>query len=82
MQIIEVNQENVGTRLSCFGDENKMAEQSAKHFTCFMMKYCLKSWQEQHMKTTRWTISAIWTIFEDLNRPLSPKFPNKDALSM
>ena len=48
MQIIEDNQENLGMRLSCFGDENKMAEQSARHFTCFMVKYCLKSWQEQH----------------------------------
>ena len=48
MQIIEDNQENVGMRLGCFGDEKKMAEQPAKHFTCFMVKYCLKSWHEQH----------------------------------
>ena len=48
MQIIEDNQENHGTRLSCFGDEKKMADQLAKHFTCFMVKYCLKSRQEQH----------------------------------
>ena len=48
LQIIEDNQENAGMRLGCFGDEKKMAEQSAKHFTCFTVKYCLKSWQEQH----------------------------------
>ena len=27
----------------CFGGENKMAELSAKHFTRFSAKYCLKS---------------------------------------
>ena len=32
-----MNRENLGTRLSCFGSENKMAE----HFTRFMAKYCL-----------------------------------------
>ena len=36
------------------------------------------------MARTAWrrTTSAIWNIFADLNRPLSPKFPDKDALSI
>ena len=33
-------------------------------------------------KTTRRTTSAIWSIFADLNSPLSPKLPDKDALSI
>ena len=32
-------------------------------------------------KTTRRTTSAIWNIFVDLNSPLSPKLPDKHALS-
>jgi len=28
------------------------------------------------------TTSAIWSKFADLRRPLSAKFPEKDALSM
>ena len=62
LQIIEVNWENQGTRLSCFGDENKMAEQSGKQFTCFTVKYCLKSWQQHHLKT--------WTDLYLLNFPI------------
>ena len=54
-----------------------MAEQSAEHFTRFTGKYCLQTWQEQHEDG-----SAIWSIFADLNRPLSPKLPDKDALSI
>ena len=38
-----VTQEDLGTRLSCFGCETKMAEQSAEHFTHFTTNYCLKT---------------------------------------
>ena len=40
------------TRLSYFDSENKMAEESAKHFTRFTAKYCLKSAQEQQEDTS------------------------------
>ena len=83
LQVIEDNQENPGMRLGCFGDEKKMAEQSAKHFTCFTVKYCLKSWQEQHEENLMDDICYLEYInFVDPNRLLSPKFPNKDALLM
>ena len=38
----------------------------------------------KNMARTAWrrTTSAIWSIFADLNRPLSPKLPDKDALSI
>ena len=38
----------------------------------------------KNMVRTAWgrTTSAVWSIFADLNRPLSPKLPDKDALSI
>ena len=64
--------------LSCFGSEYKMAE----HFTCFTANNCLvKTWQlEQQEDNSTDDISAIWSIFADLNSSLSPKPPNKHAL--
>ena len=38
--------------MSCFDTESKMSEQSAKRFTRFKVKYCLKSWQEQQEDTS------------------------------
>ena len=42
--------EEVG--VSCFDTESKMAEQSAKRFTRFTVKYCLKPWQELQEDTS------------------------------
>ena len=61
---------------SCFGSENKMAEQSAEHFTRFTAKYVYKH-DNNSMKTND---IAIWSVFADLNGPLSPKLSDKDAL--
>ena len=61
-------------RLSCFGSEYKMAE----HFTCFTANPCLKTEQEQQEDNSMMT-SAIWSIFADLNSPLSPKLQDKQA---
>ena len=61
-----------------------MAEQTAEHFTRFAAKFCLKLWQEQ--QEDNWMrdkkTSAIWSIFTDLSRPLSPKLRDKGALSI
>ena len=53
-----------------------MAEQSAEHFTRFTAKYVYKH-DNNSMKTND---IAIWSVFADLNGPLSPKLPDKDAL--
>ena len=55
-----------------------MEDQAAEHFTCFTAKYCLKTWHEQH-EDGRYIL--FLSIFADLNRPLSPKLPDKDARS-
>ena len=58
-----------------------MAEQSAKHFTRFTAKYC-QHFSKNSKKTPRRTTFAIRSKFADLNRPLSPKIADKDALSI
>ena len=60
---------------------NKIAELSGGHCTRFTAKYWLKHSKNSEKSTWR-TTSAIWSIFADLSRPLSAKFPKKDALSM
>ena len=62
-------------RLSCFGSENKMEQQSAEHFTRFTANYCLKTAKIVTTKTTRRT-SAIWGISANLNSLLSSKLPD------
>ena len=46
-----------------------MAEQSAEH-------------GKNSKKTNQRTVTAIWCIFADLNRPLCPNLPDKDAISI
>ena len=55
-----------------------MAEQLAEHFTRFPTNYCLK----HSKKTTRRTTSAIWSIFADLNSPLSLNMPYRGELNI
>ena len=45
----QFNQEDLGTTLSCFGCEKKMAEQLAEHFTHFTMNCCLETQQEDNL---------------------------------
>ena len=53
LQIIEpLTEKTWGQGWVFFDSENKMAEQSAKHFTRFTAKYCLKSKQEQQEDTS------------------------------
>ena len=52
-----------------------MAELSGGHCTRFTAKYCLN--KKSSEKSTPRRTSAIWSIFADLNRPLSAKFPEK-----
>ena len=58
--------------------KRKIAEQLAEHFTRFTTNYCLK----HSKKTTRRTTSAIWSIFADLNSPLSSKHPLPRVLAI
>ena len=75
-----VNQENLGTRFSCLGSENKMHGWTVGgtfysfHGEILSINMARTAW--------RWTTFPMWSIFADLNRPLSPKLPDKDALSI
>ena len=69
-----VNQEDLATSLICFGSEYKLA----KHFTRFTVNYCVK--QEQQVDNSIDDICYL-EYSADLNGPLSPKLPNKHALS-
>ena len=73
-----VNREHLGTRLSCFGSEKKMAQQSPKYFTRFTGTYCLKSARRQldgpHL--------LLGVYLQTSTELLSPKFPDDDALSI
>ena len=61
--------EDLETRLSCFGCENKNSRTFCGTFYSFNDDLLSKN----SKKTTRWTKSAIWSIFADLNSPLSSK---------
>ena len=56
-----------------------MAEQSAKHFTRFSGKYCLKSRQEQQEDTSTDDVSYSACIWRP-EQTLSPQLANKDVL--
>ena len=51
----------------------------AEHFTRFTANFFYRH-SKNNKKTTGRTISAIWSIFADLNSPLSPKLPDQHAL--
>ena len=51
----------------------------AERFTHFTANYCLKHSKNIKRKPRR-TTSAVWSMFADLNSPLSPKLPDKDVL--
>ena len=50
----------------------------AEHSTRFTTNYCLKTWQEQQDDNSTDDIYYL-QIFADLNSPLPPKLPDKDA---
>ena len=65
--------------MSCFGSEYIMAE----HFTRFTRKkwanYWLKTQQEQQEDNSTDDICCLENVCE-LNKPLSPKLPDKQAI--
>ena len=58
-----------------------MAEQWEETFYSFHGEILSKK-NGNGKTTTQLTKSAIWSIFANLNTPLSPKFPDIDALSI
>ena len=65
------------------GDEFELFSKwvKAEHFTHLTANYCLKTYTVKEQQEDNSTDeSAIWSIFADLNSPLSPKLPDKDAL--
>ena len=60
--------------------KTKIAEHSVEHFTRFTTNYCHK--KNNSKNTTPWIISAIWSIFADLNGPLSSKHPLPRVLAI
>ena len=82
--IRRLNNGGLGTNLSCFGSEYKMAE----HFTRFTGLFHGKLLCNESLNTTKiakkatWrTTSAIWSIYADLNSRSSPNLPDKHTLS-
>ena len=64
-----VHREDLGTRLSCFGCENKMADISFVLRVRTRRNNCLKKHGKNSKKTTRRATSTIWRIFTELNNP-------------
>ena len=71
----------MGTRLSYFGGEYKMAEQSFHSFHEKEIRELLTKNSKNRKTTTRRITSAIWRILAHLKKPSSPKFADKHALS-
>ena len=59
----QFNQEDLGTTLSCFGCEKKMAEQLAEHFTHFTMNCCLETQQEDNLTDNIWNLETRTAIY-------------------
>ena len=59
-----------------------MEEQWEEKFYSFHGEILSKKNCKNSKTTTQLTKSAIWSIFANLHTPLSPKFPDIDALSI
>ena len=66
--------------MTCFGSEYKTVEYFTR-FTSEELGQLLAKNSKNSKKTTRWTTSANWRIFAELDNPLSPKLADKYALS-
>ena len=65
-----VDRENLGTRLSCFGSYNTMAELS-RNILLFPRRNIVWNHRKNSKKTTPRTTTVIWSKFADLSRTVT-----------